>query len=332
MRRRCLSDDDLSAIVKAAFFAQLRFSISYRFMSFVRRLKQSAAEHIGELLFCLLQQSPALPAALVGKIDAKYGEAQLLQRRLLRWAATDEEMSPSDAAYSLLGRNDIDGLLLYCFARGGFTNRVAVDIGAGDCLNGNTANLVLFHGFSAFLIDGDERGLDVGRQVYQALQPRVAPRFIHAFLDTDGVNELLRRNNVPDEVDLLSIDIDSIDVFIAERLRIAARVVIVEFNNLWGPDESFSVPNSPGFQRELDRFLYGGASLAAFDKVLTAKGYKLVAVSSSGYDAVFVRDNDDFKRVPQRSLRSLYDENPVWRSTHAKSLHDPIRSRPWQAI
>jgi len=330
-----LSDDDSSAIVEAAFFdffAQHRFSIPRRFMSLVSRLKQTAAQHLGKVLFRLLQQSPALPAALVAKIDAKHGEAQLLQRRLLRWAATDDEMSPSDAAYSLLGRNDIDGLLLYFFARGGFTNRIAVDIGAGDCLNGNTANLVLFHGFRAFFIDGDERGLEVGRQVYQVLQPKVAPTFIHAFLDADGVNDLLRRNNVPDDVDLLSIDIDSVDVFIAERLRIEARVVIVEFNNLWGPDESFSVPNSTGFRRELDRFLYGGASPAAFDKVLTAKGYKLVAVSSSGYDAVFVRDNDDFKRVPQRSLRSLYDECPVWRSTHERSLHDPIRSRPWQAI
>jgi hypothetical protein len=181
------------------------------------------------------------------------------------------------------------------------------------------------------MIDGGNE-FETARQGYGAFSHVRIPHFIPALLTSGNVNEVLRSHQVPSEVDVLSIDIDSVDLYIAKQIEVKARVVVVEFNNLWGPDESFSVPNIDGFQRELGDFLYGGASLLAYDRVMSAKGYKLVGVAASGYDAFFVLDIADFQAVPARTVRELYETSPAWRRTHERSLADPIRSKPWVAI
>ena len=57
-----------------------------------------------------------------------------------------------------------DGILLYLFGLIGATNRVAVEICAGDGIQCNTANLIVNHGWWGYLFDGNEmlvrRGVD----------------------------------------------------------------------------------------------------------------------------------------------------------------------------
>jgi hypothetical protein len=298
----------------------------------LRKVYRAFKKRAGDFLFRLLSPWPPSAASLAYKIKFKYGETRLVQQMWLRQLATATDATLQQATYSFLGDDDIDGMLLYLFARGGFTNRVLVDVGAGDCINGNTANLILFHDFKGFMIDGGSEGLETGRQVYHAIGHTHPPVFINAMLTSSNISGVLKEYGVPDNIDLLSIDVDSVDLFVAEQIKVTARVVVVEFNNLWGPDESFSVPNIDGFQRELSDFLYGGASLAAFHKIMTARGYKLVGVDASGFNAFFVLDIADFNQVPASTIQSLYEQSPVWQQSHKRSIGHLVRRKRWVEV
>ena len=56
-----------------------------------------------------------------------------------------------------------DGILLYIFSLIGTTNKVAVEVCAGDGTQCNTANLILNHGWSGLLFDGDRENVEKRR-------------------------------------------------------------------------------------------------------------------------------------------------------------------------
>lgn len=296
------------------------------------RVLRPITRRVGDVLCRLMNPTLPLPRALAYRILSKYGEAKLVQQLWLHYVQTTAALSIHQSEYSLMTSDQIDGMLLFLLARGGFTNRVSVDIGAGDGINGNTANLILFHGFRGFMIDGSPESLDIGRQAHAAIGRGLPPTFIHALVTSGNINGLLQQHGAPERVDVLSIDIDSVDLYIAKAIAIVARIIVVEFNNLWGPDESMSVPNVDGFERDLGEFLYGGASLAAFNKTLTAKGYKLVGIAASGFDAFFVQDSEEFRDVPAIDIHALYERSPEWQKRHVSSANHPIRSRNWVRI
>jgi hypothetical protein len=105
----------------------------------------------------------------------------------------------------------------------------------------------------------------------------------------------------------------------------------LEFNNAWGPKDSKSVPYQDGFTREwVDGLLYGSASLAAFNKILKAKGYWLVGCDSSGFDAYFIREGENI--FPEVSVESCYEQSRSWQATHAKLSDSRLNQKTWVDI
>lgn len=299
----------------------------------IYRMYISVILKLSDLLLKLVSLASSSTRSISTRIILKYNDTKLLQQVWLSQLAIDKDIQWQDACYSFIGKDDIDGKLLWLFSRVGFTNRVSVDIGAGNCICGNTANLILFHKFKGYMIDAGSDGLKAGKVIYKALHSYVSePIFINAMLTSQTVNKVLKDNGVPESFDLLSIDIDSIDLFIADGLSFKPRIIVVEFNNLWGPDESYSVPNRDGFTRELDDFLYGGASLLAFEKIFKAKGYRIAGIASSGFDAFFVTDTSEFAHIPHATIQSLYEQSPMWKQKHTESLNNIIRQKEWVKI
>ena len=94
------------------------------------------------------------------------------------------------------------------------------------------------------------------------------------------------------DIDLLSIDVDSIDYWIWDAVEgFRPRVVVCEYNSSFGPRRSVTVSRRDGF----DPFAlhpsgyYHGASLTALHKLATARGYQLIGCESAGANAFFVR-------------------------------------------
>lgn len=150
-----------------------------------------------------------------------------------------------------------DGVIEKIFHSIGTTGKYFVDIGASDGVhNSNTANLRLNHGWKGLLLDKKPKK-DIVHE---------------AFVNAENINQILSDYDVPDEFDLLSLDIDGVDYYVWKALKYKPRVVVVEFN----PNflDSRTVKYDPEFS--WDGTNYYGASLKALQLLGMEKGYSLI--------------------------------------------------------
>jgi len=190
-------------------------------------------------------------------------------------------------------QNEEDGIILFIFSLIGTTNKKAVEIGVGDGTECNTANLIINHGWTALLFDGDRANVLRGQEFYARCPDTwvFPPTFVHAWIEMENVNQLIRDNRFQGEIDLLSIDIDGNDYWVWKAIDcIQPRVVVVECHNIWGPERAVTIP----YRRDFNKFNlhpdYSGASLAAFVKLGREKGYRLVGCNRYGFNAFFIRE------------------------------------------
>jgi len=200
------------------------------------------------------------------------------------------------SVYSQCGE---DGVLGRIFDVIGAGNRYFVEFGAWDGQHlSNTANLRLNGGWQGLLMEGSDKadGELVKRE----------------FVDAGNVNALFAKHAVPETFDLLSIDIDGNDYWIWEAVTACSpRLVIIEYNSLFGPDRAVVVPYDPEFDRH--RFVeaaegghyYFGASLQALSRLAEQKGYRLILTEPQGVNAFFPR-NDVGQEIPACDPSSAY--------------------------
>jgi hypothetical protein len=134
-------------------------------------------------------------------------------------------------------------------------------------------------------------------------------------------------------IDLLSLDLDGVDWWIWKALdAIQPRVVVVEYQDMWGPETAVTVPYDPGFVADYGPFGpdYAGASLGAWVRLARDKGFRLVGVEPLGFNAFFVRDGEGEDVFPAVEPASCF-RHP--RSRHAMAERLPrVRSRGWVTV
>lgn len=185
-----------------------------------------------------------------------------------------------------------DGILLYIFSLIGTTNKVAVEMCAGGGIECNSTNLIVNHGWQGFLFDGNAKNVERGKQFFSRHKDTFLwpPRFDHAWITAENVNNILQDAGVSGEIDLLSVDIDGMDYWIWKALNcIEPRVVVCETHNAIGPDKSITAPYDPKFTITIPD--YCSASLAAMSKLASQKGYRLVGAHRYGFNAFFIRND-----------------------------------------
>ena len=174
-----------------------------------------------------------------------------------------------------------DGVLLRLFEKIGVRHQYFVEFGAWDGVHlSNTANLRLNHGWSGLLLEGSDRA--DGELVQRA--------HVHA----ENVEALFRKNDVPSDFDLLSIDIDGNDYWVWKAIEsFTPRVVIVEYNIFFLPETAKTMAYDAEYWWDIDNCRkYHGASLAAFEKLGREKGYALAYTEPYCPNAIFVREED----------------------------------------
>ncbi len=250
-----------------------------------------------------------------------------------------------DVGFRVFSQNDEDGLLLYVFALVGFRTRVVLELCAGDGLECNAANLIVNHGCAGLLFDGNDALLERGRRFYAAhpTTRSFQPLLRRAWITRDNVDALVERHMFPGvlrgerEIDLLSLDLDGNDYWVLERLTcVRPRVIVVEFNAIWGARRAVSIPYDPEFRCVLEPVPYSGASLPAFVKLLRPRGYRLVAVERLGFNAVFVRDDLAVATLPEVSAQEGL-RGPIVGICQAGLERDPrlaayALSQPWVEV
>jgi hypothetical protein len=244
----------------------------------------------------------------------------------------------SEYGFSCYSQTDEDGILLYIFSVVGATNRSCVEICAGDGIQCNTANLIVNHGWSGLLIDGERENVERGTRFY-AKSPRTCiypPMFLHAWITRGTVNDLLVNSGFSGEIDLLSLDLDGVDYWIWEAMTVVKpRVVVVEYQDILGPERSWTVPYADDFvagRHSMTNAMpnFAGASLRAFVNLARHKGYRLIGVNQYGFNAFFARDDIGVEILPEISVAECF--------THPKVI-DGMRERfplvadmPWVQV
>jgi hypothetical protein len=213
----------------------------------------------------------------------------------------------ADTEFAAFSQEGEDGNLLYLLSVVGMETRIVVELGCGQGTQNMSANLIVNHGFNGLLVDGSQDNIDYakawfGRRPQTRLYP---PQLSSSWVTRDNVNDLMTDHSVSGEVDLFSLDLDGNDYWIWKNLIvIQPRVVVVEFNNLWGAADAVSVPYIEDFEAvyTASGLDYGGASLAAFDHLAQQKGYHLVGTNINAYNAYFVRNDLATDLLPEVSV------------------------------
>jgi hypothetical protein len=124
-----------------------------------------------------------------------------------------------------------DGLILFIMAALGIQQGVFLDIGSGDGVNSNCANLAINFGWRGTFIDGNEQNITNGRAFYARhadtwAYPSV---FVCAMITRENINQLLTESSILPEIDFMSIDIDGNDYWIWDAISVTSpKVVIIE--------------------------------------------------------------------------------------------------------
>ncbi len=183
-----------------------------------------------------------------------------------------------------------DGMIAEIFRRIGVKAKTFLEIGIGDGRENNTAALIAL-GWSGWWIEGNPTACDhIAAKLRET--PGVAARLKirQAFVSPEKISGLLAELGVPAEVDLFSLDIDMDTYHVWAALKpFRPRVIVVEYNAAFPPDQSWIHPYRPG--RIWDGTQNFGASLKAFERLGAESGYALVGCDIAGTNAFFVRND-----------------------------------------
>ena len=245
---------------------------------------------------------------------------------------------PGEVGFKCFSQTDEDGILLFLFSVIGITNKLCVEICAGDGMECNTANLIINHGWHGLLVDGDEANVERGTRFYAQSRHTYVhpPRFVHAWITRGSVNEILSNHGFSGEIDLLSLDLDGVDYWIWESIAcVSPRVVVVEYQDILGPKRSWTVPYSDDFSAWQHPVTGGspnfaGASLAAFVKLARRKGYRLVAVNRLGYNAFFVRQGLREDLLPEIQVTECFSHPKVIEGMRGR--FPTVEDFPWVEV
>lgn len=186
-------------------------------------------------------------------------------------------------------QTDEDGVIQEIFRRIGTTSRRFLEIGVGDGLENNTAYL-LACGWSGTWIEADPgRIAAILRNCDGEIREgRLA--LVGGAATPDSVDELIRDSGLSGEIDLFSLDIDGNDYHVLRRIEaIQPRVVVLEYNASYRPPVRWIMSYDP--DHRWDGTNYFGASLNAYDDLMTERGYSLVGCNIAGVNAFFVRSD-----------------------------------------
>ena len=237
--------------------------------------------------------------------------------------------------YSWLSQNGEDGIIRYLFDRIGFESRWFVEFGFGP-VQCNALRLMKYDDFSGFLMDGSSENVDFFN--YAAKRSGFGKvKAVQAFISLDNLQDLIRGNGVPDDIDFLSLDVDGNDYWFWEALTcVSPRLVCIEYNAGLGPDLSMTVPYDPEFERysQHPSGFFHGASLTALATLGTRKGFYLIGCDSTGTNAFFLRDDIVVSDVPALTPREAFRPHATWlgRGISEAEQLEIMQSMPYQEV
>ncbi|MBE7440643.1 MAG: hypothetical protein HS115_19525 [Spirochaetales bacterium] len=212
-------------------------------------------------------------------------------------------------------QNGEDGILIEIFRRIGMKDQTFVEFGVGDGLENNTVRLLL-SGWKGWWIEGSRT---LFAKIEMQFEEHITAGSLKAsshFITRDNIKDIFMSQGIPNEIDLLSIDIDGNDYWIWRVLDfMRPRVIVIEYNASLGPSDSLAINYDE--KHTWDGSNYFSASLKAYERLGKERGYSLVACDLTGTNAFFVRED----------LCSDQFQGPFTSETHFQPFRPFLRGR-----
>jgi hypothetical protein len=231
-------------------------------------------------------------AALLRGIEDRLERMQLALGRIERRQVTSRAIGAlRDAEFQVHSQWGEDGIIQHLTSVVPIEHRIFVEFGVENYAEANTRFLLQHENWAGLVLDSSAENVATIRRdpVYWRHNLKAQA----AFIDRENINALIAESGIAGDIGLLSIDIDGNDYWVWEAIHgITPRIVVIEYNSLFGPQAALSVPYDARFARTQAHYsnLYWGASLTALYRLGKKKGYVLVGSNSAGNNAFFVRE------------------------------------------
>lgn len=197
-----------------------------------------------------------------------------------------------DVEFSCFSQYGEDGIIDWLVSRLPTIPKKFVEFGVEDYRESNTRLLLQLRNWQGLIIDGSKEFIqDI---MNQDISWRHYVKAVCKYITKENINSLIEKNNMSDDIGLLSIDIDGNDYHVWQSINvIKPAIVVIEYNAVFGDIHSVTVPYRPDFLRNKAHFstLYFGASLPALIMLGKEKGYTFVGTNTIGANAFFIRND-----------------------------------------
>jgi len=240
----------------------------------------------------LLEFVEFLLIKLFNRLDKPSIENRILIGKILcqQLKNIEKPSSLSEAEFKIFSQHGEDGIIQYLIQRIPIDRKIFIEFGVGDYRESNTRFLLVNNNWKGLVIDAEEKCIKRLRKYDFYWKYDLTA--VHAFITRDNINDLFVSCGFEGDIGLLSIDIDGNDYWIWDAITVVQpRIVICEYNSVFGKDRAVTIPYEPSFNRTKAHYsnLYFGCSLKALCLLANRKGYMFVGAESSGTNAFFVR-------------------------------------------
>jgi hypothetical protein len=213
----------------------------------------------------------------------------------------------SDYEFKVFSQWGEDGIIQHLTQNIEIKNKTFIEFGVEDFLESNCRFLLQKDNWYGYVIDGSSRNIQKIKDSYFYWKHSL--NALCSFITRDNIDQLLSMSGFDKDLGILSVDIDGVDYFVLEKLSDwTPRVLIVEYNAIFGISRAVSVPYSSTFVRAEAHYsnLYYGASLPAFVHLANNMNMALVGVNSTGSNAFFVRRDLLNENVGEVSINDCF--------------------------
>ena len=243
------------------------------------------------------------------KIMFCVGEVQISQNK----NKYEEVSDLNEIEVKIFSQNGEDGIIDYLINKLKLNTKNFVEIGVGNYRESNTRFLYnKYHpkGLVVDFIDDMEKKVKPFVNLWKG-----DLRICNKQINSENILHTLN-HNCDYKIDIFSIDIDSIDYWIIEKLnKRISKVFVAEYNPVFGSEIEVTVPNISGFERNKYHYsnLCYGMSLRALINLMDKKGYYFIGTNLQKINAFFIlkdfKKEEFFKNIEIKSLDNYTNSN-----------------------
>jgi hypothetical protein len=197
-----------------------------------------------------------------------------------------------DYEFKVFSQFGEDGIIQHLIDAVEIKEKTFIEFGVEDFSESNCRFLLMKDNWKGFVIDGSNENIARLKNAYYFWMYSLGA--VSAFITRENINALLEKSGFGEDLGILSVDLDGNDYHILEQInRFKPRILICEFNALYGPGRKIATVYDPGFNRFKCHYTgkHYGVSLAAVAWLANKRGYSLVGTNKTSHNAFFVRND-----------------------------------------